>query len=244
MTKRRVFLALPNNHTIANETWQSVLDSGRPDLFVYTWRAENSLLAHNFNGCIAKCLGMGGFDYYAQIHADVGAEKGWLGAMVDELEANSLDALHAVVPIKNGSGLTSTAVAYSDDEWGLERRITVRELAELPTTFDINVIRERYDPNATRLLPNTGCLMLKCSDWLYDFPGFSIQDRITRTDDGKWKAEVVPEDWNFGHWAARNSVSVGGTKAVKITHWGRQGFPNDEQWGDKVDTFWAERCVA
>lgn len=238
MNKRRVFLALPNNHNVANETWQSVLDSGRGDLSVYTWREENSLLAHNFNRCLVKCLGMGGFDYFALLHADMQADKGWIGTLIDELESHNLDALHAVVPIKNVSGLTSTAVAYDDDEWGLVRRITVRELAELPTTFDIDTLKERFDADADRLLPNTGCLLLKCGEWIKDFPGFEVLDRIA---DGK--SEVVPEDWNFGHWCARNDVKVGGTKAVKIGHVGRWIFRNDEAWGEQTDSYWAQRCA-
>lgn len=240
-TKKRVFLSLPNNHHIANEAWQTALDCGREDLYVYTWREESSLLAHCFNRCLVKCRQVGEFDYWALLHSDMQAEKGWLGVMVDEMERCGLDALHAVVPIKNASGLTSTAVAYSDDEWSVPRRITVRELAELPQTFTIDDLKSCYDADCKVMLPNTGCLLLKCGDWLNRFPGFSILDRIV---DGGTKSEVVPEDWHFGFWAARNGLRVGATKAVKISHWGRWAFCNNEQWGMEVDSHWAERCEA
>jgi hypothetical protein len=240
MSQKRVFLALPNNHHIANESWQSALEAGRSDLWIYTYREESSLLAHCFNRCLVKCHKVGGFDYFALLHADMQAERGFLGVLVDEMERHDLDALHAVVPIKNTSGLTSTAVAYSDDEWSVPRRITVRELADLPQTFTIEDLQEHYDADAKVLLPNTGCLMLRCGEWLSDFPGFSIQDRII---EGGAKTEVVPEDWNFGFWAARNDVRVGGTKAVKISHWGRWAFCNNEQWGMEVDSYWRERCA-
>ncbi len=238
MTRKRVFLAMPNNNAIVNETWQAVLESGRDDLFVYTWRSENSLLAHNFNICLQKCLAMGDFDFYAQIHADIGADKGFLGTLLDQIETHGHDVIHAVVPIKNNSGLTSTAIAYSDDEWALERRITMTELSELPKTFDILNIRNEIDSNAVRLLPNTGCLMLRLGEWVDDFPGFEIKSRLTRDDESNVKAETVPEDWNFGHWCARNGVTVAGTKAVGIGHWGRWQFRNDEVWGQRVDEAW------
>lgn len=244
MSKRRVFLGIPNNHQISNETWQSVLHAGNQDVSVYSWRSQTSLLANNFNGCVEKCLQAGDFDAFALIHSDIEASDGFIATLLTECERLGLDAIHAVVPIKNHDGYTSTAVAYSDNEWDTVRRITVKELAKLPTSFDIETLKEVYDPNAIRLLPNTGCLLMKCGDWLNDFPGFEIMDRIERTRDGGWDARVVPEDWNFGHWAARNGVKVGGTKAVKIKHWGRQPYPNDEQWGKEVDEHWAKKQLA
>ena len=241
MKRRRVFLGIPNNHQICNETWQSVLEAGREDTSVYSWRSQTSLLANNFNGCLTKCLTSGDFDYFALIHSDIEASKCWAAVLIDELEKHKLDAIHAVVPIKNAAGLTSTAVAYSDDEWATVRRITLSELAKLPTTFDIETLQEVYDPNAVRLLPNTGCLLFKCDKWVEDYPGFEIMDKIVRTDDGGWDDKVVPEDWNFGHWAARNGVKVGGTKAVTIRHWGRQQFPNDQVWGEATDPNWLSK---
>ena len=242
--KRRVFLGIPNNHVICNETWQSVLEAGSGDVSVYSWRSQTSLLANNFNGCLTKCLSMGGFDAVALIHSDIEASKGFIATLFDEADKHNLDAIHAVVPIKNNAGNTSTAVAYSDDEWELVRRITMRELEKLPTTFDIETLREVYDQNALRLLPNTGCLLMKCGNWLKDFPGFEIRDKIIRVDENTWEDKVLPEDWNFGHWCARNGVKVGGTKAVKIKHWGRQPFPNDEVWGEHIDQNWTSKQPA
>lgn len=244
MTQRNVFLGIPNNHTMCNETWQSVLEAGREDTKVYSWRSQSSLLANNFNGCVVTCLKAGKFDYYCQIHSDIEASRSFVAVLIDELEKHNLDAIHAVVPIKHNAGMTSTAVAYSDDEWDVVRRITMKELAKLPTTFDIETLKEVYDPNAIRLLPNTGCLLMRVDDWLKDFPGFEILDKIVRNEEGGWDDKVVPEDWNFGHWAARNGVKVGGTKAVKITHWGRQGYPNNEQWGEETDSHWLSKKAA
>jgi hypothetical protein len=241
-TPRRAFVGLPNNWDIEPEAYEAAHGcvAGRSDIHAYVWRSENSLLPHNFNICLARCLNEGGYDYFALLHSDIGLGRGWLGVMIDELESHGLDALHAVVPIKNGSGLTSTAVAYDDDEWGLERRITLKELANLPKTFDIEVLQDCYDKRAIRLLPNTGVLVLKNGDWLRQFPGFSNPCKMIKAGDAKWQPITVPEDWNFGHWAARNGVKVGGTKAVVTRHAGRHTFRSDGDWGFDRDPDWEQ----
>jgi len=149
-----------------------------------------------------------------------------------------------VVPFKDASGLTSTAVAYSDDAWEIKRRITMTELQQLPPTFDADTLRQCYDPRAFRLLPNTGCILMRYGDWLKSFPGFSILDRITRVSDSQWRSDVVPEDWHFGYWAGRNGVKVGGTKAAVTRHYGRQYFPSDGAWGQASDIFYMNHVEA
>jgi hypothetical protein len=238
---KRVFLGMPYNGKIEPETWDTALDALKSPkgLNVYAWRSNWSLLERSFNDCLEKCLNRGDCDYWLLLHSDLGLSHGFLPAMIAEIEHHDLDALHAVVPIKNSEGLTSTAVAYSDDPWDTVRRITTTELKSLPDTFDIDTIRERYDPNAKILLPNTGCLMFRIGDWLNDFPGFAGHNRMMLYGD-TWKAEVVPEDWNFGYWAAANGVRVGGTKAVVTKHYGRQYFPNNDAWGHEVDPNWLD----
>lgn len=199
---------------------------------------RSSLLAFGFNELVATCNRLGEFDYFAMLHADISCPNGWLGVLIDEMEGAGVDMMHAVCAIKDDNGLTSTALAYSDNEWACVRRITSTELQKLPSTFDIKDINSSLDKNAIRLLPNTGCMVMRAGTWLEDFPGFCVLDRIRRTEDGDWAAEVIPEDWNFGHWCARNGISVGGTKAVLTKHRGEADYRNDRVWGQEVDWNW------
>src|SRR5262245_17498739 len=74
-----------------------------------------SLLASNFNRiwCYALNLVHHGerVDYFAMLHDDIDPEKYWLDKLIDELEAQELDLLSVVVPIKDRRGMTSTALA-------------------------------------------------------------------------------------------------------------------------------------
>ncbi len=237
-----VCLGQPYHSSIDRKSMQSAMHPVAPnsDISARIIPGRSSLLAHAFNDCLVACHEMGGFDYFGMLHADVSCSDDWLGVMVRLLEKHRLDVLHTVIPIKDSNGLTSTAVAYSDDPWACVRRITTTELAKLPETFDIDALRECYDKNAIRLLPNTGCIIMRNDDWLRDFPGFNIMDRISRHGD-HWSSDVVPEDWNFGHWCARNGIKVGGTKAVLAVHHQAQGsFSNNEVWGQEVDKGWVD----
>lgn len=107
------------------------------------------------------------------------------------------------------------------------------------------------------LLPNTGLMLVRRAPWVHTFPGFTIRDRICQYKDGHiWPpnfsseysltetpmvtnalliTQVVSEDWNFGHWLARRGIRVGGTKAIKLGHWGDYVFPNFRWWGQQTD---------
>ena len=49
------------------------------------------------------------------LHDDVVPEAFWLDKLIAELELHSADVMSAVVPVKSGNGLTSTAVGDADD---------------------------------------------------------------------------------------------------------------------------------
>jgi hypothetical protein len=237
---RRAFLALPNNHDIESETWESARDcvKGRKDISAYVWRRQFSILPANFNRCVVNCLNAGSFDFFSILHSDISVDAGWLGVIMDEMDRVGADVMHASVPIKNGEGLSSTAIGYSDDPWSLVRRVTMTELHQLPETYDLKTVQEVIDPEAKRLLCNTGCLVIRICDWFKNFTGFRNLDRIVRLSEDVWQDDTVPEDWNFGHWCADNGVNVWGTRKAVTHHWGRQRFSSDMIWGQAVDQFW------
>lgn len=220
------------------------VDPQRTDLEVsYIPNCKSSLLAHGFNDIVVTFHTIGEFDYFAMLHADVVGSSGWLNVMVDAMEERELDVLHSVCNIKNDSGLTSTAIAYSDDEWSCVRRITLKELKKLPDVFDIDDTRPHFGDNAKFLLPNTGCMLIKAAEWFKDFPGFCVLDRIKRAGDA-WVSEVVPEDWNFGFWCGKNGLKVGGTTRVLTRHIGEADYCNNGDYGSEVDWHWVQANVS
>lgn len=237
----RVFVARPYYDRIEPESFDSEqkLAFAQDRLVMRIRRHRSSLLAHNFNECVVQCFNTGGFDWFAMLHADLAAEERWLARMVDIAESRRFDVLHAVAPIKNGEGLSSTALAYSADVWDEVRRLTMTELARQPLTFGLDDARLALgDEAAVALLPNTGCLLVR-THVLEDFPGFAVLTRIVRRGERR-EAQVVPEDWNFGFWCAERGFSVGATREVKLQHFGRQAFPNDDVWGMPVDRNWEQ----
>jgi hypothetical protein len=198
---------------------------------------ESSLLANGFNKCLCACLNLGTYDYFCLLHGDViPAPQGeWLSILVDELEAHRFDAIHAPCAIKDGRGLTSTAIAFSANPWERKRRITTRELHQLPETFDVADVRRVLEPRAYTLLPNTGCLLFSAkAEWICRFPGFEIRDRIT-WEGNHYAASVVPEDWHFGYWMAEMDLKVGGTRKVTPRHVGKIPFMTEVPWGVEHD---------
>ena len=238
----RILIAQPGYGNIETESYQSAarpLEAGSEDRATVL-RTKSSLLAHNFNDALVMALN-NGYDYFAILHVDMAADAGWVSVLKDEMLSAGVDVIHAPAAIKDGRGLTSTAIAYSEKEWQCVRRITTTELNNLPETFTVQTIREEIDAAAKWLLPNTVCLLVKADKWLKDFPGFEIKDRIRRTDHETWVSEVWPEDWNFGLWCGSNGIEVAGTRKVVTHHYGRADHPSSTVWGEAIDQFWLSR---
>lgn len=242
----RAYVAVPYSHGIEPEAWSSSRDClrGHAGIVADIRSRSFSILTSNFNKSIVSCLNSKHYDYVCLHHSDIQAAPGWLGMMIRDMEAVGAEVMHAAAAIKNADGFTSTAIAYSEDRWEPIRKITMHELHKLPEVFNIKHIQEVIDPTAKRLCPNTGVLVMKVTDKFLDFPGFSNLDRIVRVSEGCWQEQVVPEDWNFGHWCADAGIDVWGTRKVVTHHWGRQRFSSDQIWGLQTDPGWANRSGA
>lgn len=232
---KTVLMALPRLGQPEFEQCQAAMCFASADRFGVTMDPQpSSLLAFGFNKAWCN-FANGPFDYFAMLHADIFPHGPWLDTMIDELENGGYGVLHAAVAIKDTRGLTSTAIGSVDDLFGLVRRITVTELQKLPETFGYpEAIKVLEMPEKPRhgILPNTGVMLVKRDGFPFDsFRGFGIIDQISKGADGKWKADVEPEDWAFGRWCGRNGVKVGCTRRVTTSHMGRASFPNNEAWG-------------
>jgi hypothetical protein len=180
------------------------------------------LLDFNFNQYWAEALNQrdeSGATHFAMIHNDVCPEAGWASILLDELTRLDADVVSAVVPLKDWSGDSSTAVYDGENPWE-RRKLSMAECHGLPEAFSAE---DAGEP----LMLNTGlwiCDLRKpwCDDW-----HFQSQTRIVWKN-GRRVAEVMPEDWAFSHWLNQRGARLFATRKIKLLHVGQIGFPNAE----------------
>jgi len=206
--------------------------------------SETSLLALSFNllWCWALNRAEQGkpVDYFAMLHSDIEVEDFWLDKLIAELEEQKLDVLSAVVPIKDGKGITSVALERPDhDNWNPHCRLSMDEVInELPVTFTSNDV-------GYPLLLNTGCWVAKFDIEWAKLVHFTINDRVIYD---KSKSMYVPqvesEDWYFSRLLNEMKLKVGATRIVKIDHIGKIHYSNYRNWGtDPFDMQYVEESA-
>lgn len=241
-----IILATPHYGNVSPGSCRAVYQYAARDCDVHIADTTSSLLAHGFNMAwvsLLNALDEGlPVDFFAMLHSDVEpavpesrAEPPWLSVLMGELERTGSDVMSVTIPIKDGRGLVSTGVGNPENPWEPLFRLTMRQVAALPETFG-NADMGHPDK---ALLVNTGCWAAKVGDWMREFPGFTIRDRIVRrkvrTPQGEktaWVAEVEPEDWMASRWFHQRGLKVMATRKVKLAHVGTARFVNDEAWGD------------
>ena len=147
----RIYLTLPSYENHEVDMMQVAYRGAVPDGHDYLIRAcprkGCSLLANAFNSGWVDCLNStsnpqpdngGPFDYWCLLHGDVEPSEHFLHVMIQEMEEHKLNALHAVVAIKDNRGITSTGIGPISRKWSPTRKITTTELQQLPQTFTIS----------------------------------------------------------------------------------------------------------
>ncbi len=190
---------------------------------------NGSLLAANFNQLWCGALNMAHegrqVDYFAMLHDDIGPPDYWLDALIDELEANDLDMLGVVVPIKDTRGMTSLALHKEGDNWSPDSRLSMHDAFELPETFTSKDIGEP-------LLLNTGCWVCRFDMRWVTKVHFEINDRIVfNTAINRYQSQTEPEDWYFSRLCHEIGLKIGATRKVSISHQGDLEFTNKQAWG-------------
>lgn len=198
---------------------------------VWNYYQCGSLLASNFNQlwCLALNLSHSGeqVDYFAMLHDDVAPEDFWLDDLIDELEANQLDILGTVVPIKDSRGLTSLALHRDGDNW-MQTRLSMHDVYQLPETFTSEDV-------GAPLLLNTGCWVAKWNQEWCRQVSFTINDRIVfNRAANRYQAQTEPEDWYFSRLCHEMHLKIGATRKIKLRHQGETEFTNEKPWGRNV----------
>jgi hypothetical protein len=167
-------------------------------------------------------------------HDDVAPAAGSLDIMLEILEQTGADLVAAVNSIKDGRGLTSTALDDPLNRFTTLKRLTMAEIhaPDLPDTFSA----ADFGWPDRAILANTGYWMADLRKPIFctmedEFPLiFTMRDRIVR-DGNHWRADFEPEDWLF----SRRMHELGGkivcTRKVVTGHVGKQVFPNNFPWG-------------
>lgn len=231
MEEPRIFLAMPAYGPVEPEAAFAfyVRATEYPGRTIYPPPAKASLLANLFNAIWLQALqtrDMVGATHFAMLHADVEPATNWLDTLHSEIERLAADVVSVVIPIKDGRGLTSTAIERpGGDLWEQQQRLTMREVLTLPETFGPD------DVGGRRLLVNTGCWICDLRKPWVDRVEFRIQDRIGTGPDGTRKAQCIPEDWDFSCQVQDAGGKVYATRKVKALHLGSTKFGNDRPWG-------------
>jgi len=233
-----IFLAVPHYGDLVAEALPSLMRASVPpnDNRIILNTNGASLLAFNFNLLWTSALNQRkerGITHFAMHHSDVQAEIGWLDKLIAEMTRTRCDVLSVVLPIKDEKGLTSTG--FMDKESGMITRLTMKQVYgnHLPRTFDKYRLRNHgHAPRDATLMVNTGLFLVDFTKPWVEEAHFEIRDRIVKTPEGRFIANVLPEDWNFSVWCNEKGLDVRATTVVKATHHGRAGFANDHAWGD------------
>ena len=177
----------------------------------------------------------GEITHYAQLHADISPQAGWLDILLAECDRLDADLVSSVVPLKDFRGITSTGISHAEDRWGGYRRVAIRELPSLPKTF--NAADAGYA--GWPLLVNTGCFVADLRKPVFktaDENGELAIDlnfpRKTYRVDGKWRYLRESEDWHFSRGLFKAGANYFASHAAHVAHLnGGVPFPNYGAWG-------------
>lgn len=242
--QHRVYLAVPGHHICWGTVTGVINSSARHVVTPYnggmgfSGQEDFNILwadAHNL-------FNEGKITHFAMLHGDITPDPNqrWLDILLEEMDARNATLVSSVAPLKDMRGLTSTGIADLSDPWRPFRRFTMREIHELPETFDH--VAAGYPDRP--LLHNTGlwvCDMRKpCFqkltqrnelDLYFEFP-----TRAVRGLSGKLEHQRESEDWRFSVdlWK-RGIKDTYVTRKTRLTHHGKMDFNNFTGWGNYED---------
>lgn len=187
-----------------------------------------SILTRAFNLLYAHALNerKNGTTHFCLLHDDVVPQPLWLDEMMRVMQKHQADVLSVVIPIKNGKGLTSTAldvgIGDEDPHWRV-KRLTLTE------------IYNEYEPTFTheKLLVNTGLMLVDLRKPWVENVWFAFEDKIVPDPNvpGDFKAVGVSEDWFFSRRARELGAKLYATREIPVSHSGSADYSNASIWG-------------
>jgi hypothetical protein len=247
-----VFLAIPSHDQRIHYSVATAIIQASSKFNLWRQFGCTSLLAHNFNQLYASALNLREkhkLKWFVMLHSDVAPlEANWLDRLINTAEKLDADLLSVVMPFKDDSGISSTAVSDPYNPWTPYARLTMQQLATLPEHFDFKTVYDHFtgecikehlrmpgmSPDA-QLLVNSGCMALRIDrDWSWR-AAFNINDEIIHHE-GQYKAVVRSEDWNLSEQVANIGGRVYATRAIKAVHiGGNVKYHNNAVWGQHMD---------
>lgn len=161
--------------------------------------------------------------HFLMLHTDIAPLAfTWVEDLLREMARVKADVLSVVIPFKDDSGLTSTAVSGGNpDPFHPVRRITMTE-AE-------NLLRPTFTDD--KLLINTGMMLVDFTKPWVEQVHFEFKDEIRQAPDGTFYPVGVSEDYNFSRQLIALGVPRHVTNVVKAIHQGSYEYPNFGKWG-------------
>ncbi|HLW67856.1 MAG TPA: hypothetical protein VKS79_21235 [Gemmataceae bacterium] len=206
-------------------------------------RSKISILCRAFNTLWACALNLrekNGITHFAMQHDDIVPEVAWCDEQIDRMRAVGADVISAVVPIKDTRYLTTTGIRNVND--GSMRRITLKELKQLPDVFNLQDVQELFGvARAGDILAiNTGLWTCRFTEpWVEApfFPGFQSFDNVGKLENGKFLACGLSEDWAWSEWLQLAAgLKVWATKQP-LGHWDDEGteYRTDEDYPEGAE---------
>jgi len=208
---------------------------------VFYMPRQSSLLAAAYNHLWCYALNnreKHNLKYFAILHSDIVPEDFWCDKLIAELEKYDADVMSAIVPIKENSGVTSTALS-GPDNFTRALRLTMKQVWH-PGRYETFGIKEMHDEGwqveeDAKLLVNTGCFVARLDRPWCSRVHFTINDRIRVGIGGQLISETEPEDWFFSRRVAEEGGKVMATRTIKLDHMGGRAYKSHEVWGSEVD---------
>jgi len=237
MPERKVFLAFPCYGLVHFEAVEACYRACAQTPVAF-YRSSDSRLPHNFNKLWCAALNsrqQHRWSHFAMLHSDVAPEAHWLDMLIDEQERLGVDVMAAVIPIKDSRGLTSTGVW--NPETGQVRRLTMAEVMQLPETFTADEVADLLQPQQRvrvdmPLLVNSGCWVCRWNTFWPEKVVWRFVDEIWQSEDGRFQARTMSEDWDMSRQMAELDLKVAATRKVLVVHYGSEGWSNAKVWGD------------
>ena len=189
----------------------------------------SSALTYNFNALWRIVLNNRAYTHFIMWHEDIEpVDQDWIIKLLDLADQHEADILSVVSPIKSNAQETSTALARGK-EFGDYQRVKIDDLENLPDVFGEPELSKLFgwDKGRRIILTNTGLMCVRMNRrTVLETMCFDVNNWIKRDKAGEFYHLFEPEDWKWARDAQDKGLKVLATKAIKLKHIGRMGYPN------------------